>query len=85
MLSLVGTTHSLLNSRVERSSQVTKYTLWTYLITIFSAGIMVIAEGMFYSLVTMDSLDTTHLGVYQKLRKVYGRSKIPFVPVAIDD
>ncbi|KAI9567484.1 hypothetical protein HD554DRAFT_2039520 [Boletus coccyginus] len=52
---------------------VTKYTLWTYLITIFCVGIMVVAEGMFYNLVTMGSLDTTHLGVYQKLRKIYGR------------
>ncbi|KAF8137390.1 hypothetical protein EV363DRAFT_1317846 [Boletus edulis] len=57
----------------------TKYTLWTYLITVFCVGIVVVTEGMFHNLVTMNISDTAHLGVYEKMRKLYGRGLVVLV------
>ncbi|KAH0835949.1 hypothetical protein J3R83DRAFT_9875 [Lanmaoa asiatica] len=55
---------------------VTQYTMWTYLITVFCAGIVVITEGLFHSLITMSFSDTANLGVYEKVRKFYGKGRI---------
>jgi len=55
---------------------VTKYTLWSYLITVFCAGIVVISEGIFHSLVSMNSSDTAHLGVYEEMRTTYAQALV---------
>lgn len=66
--------------------QVTKYTLWSYLITVFCAGIVVISEGIFHSLVSMNSSDTAHLGVYEEMRTTYAQGRIAsFLSLSITD
>lgn len=47
--------------------------MWTYLITVFCAGIVVITEGLFHSLLKMRFRDTANLGVYENVRKEYGK------------
>lgn len=64
--------------------QATKYTIRVYLITLFCASIVVITEKLFHSLIMMGFSDTANLGVYENVRKTYGKGRNYFVLGAID-
>ncbi|KAG9313504.1 hypothetical protein JVU11DRAFT_5830 [Chiua virens] len=55
--------------------KVQTYTVKAYLVTIFCVAIMFFQEGLFHSIITPSASDTANLGVYENVRRTYGRGR----------
>jgi len=60
---------------------VNKYSLSSYLTTVFCLAVVIFSEGLFHSLITIECKDTENLGVYEDARKRFGRCLAALVKI----
>ncbi|KAF9225927.1 hypothetical protein BS17DRAFT_571580 [Gyrodon lividus] len=60
---------------------VNRYSLPTYMTTIFCVVVVIFSEGLFHSLITIDCKNTENLGVYEDARKSFGRSLVTLIRI----